>query len=305
VEFTGVNKLMGRVVKVADKLIGEGQPCFIIAEIGINHNGCVTTAKKLIDIAVSSGCDAVKFQKRTVDVVYTQEELAMPRPNPFGETNGDLKRGLELKFEDYEEIDDYCKKKGIIWFASCWDETAVDFIELFDPPCYKISSASLTDDNLLRYTASKGKPLLISTGMSTLEEIDHALSIVGTDTIVLYHCTSTYPTATREMNLLAIKEYIERYDCPIGFSGHERGLTPSILAVALGACSIERHITLDRTSWGSDQAASLEPEGLFRLIRDVRAVPVLFGTGHKVVYESEKPIIKKLRRVFNETSLPV
>ena len=256
----------------------------------------------MIDIAVSSGCDAIKFQKRTVDFVYTPEELAMPRPNIFGETNGDLKRGLELKFEDYEEIDEYCTKKGIIWFASCWDKNSVDFIEYFNPPCYKIASASLTDDDLLRYTASKGKPLLISTGMSSMEEIDHALKVINSENIILYHCTSTYPTDPSESNLLVIQDFINKYDYPIGYSGHERGLTPTILAVALGACSIERHITLDRTMWGSDHAASLEPTGLFRLTRDVRTIPVLFGDGKKVVYESEKSIIKKLRKVFCEVS---
>ncbi len=296
---------MGKTVRLGNKSIGYGQPCFVIGEIGINHNGCVSIAKRMIDIAVSAGCDVVKFQKRTVDLVYTPEELAIPRPNHFGETNGDLKRGLELKLEDYEEIDDYCKKKGIMWFASCWDKSSVDFMEFFDPPCYKICSATLTDDDLLRYTASKGKPLLISTGMSTLEEIDHALKIVGTDNVVLYHCTSTYPTEANEANLLVIRDFIDRYDCPVGYSGHERGITPSILAVALGACSVERHITLDRAMWGSDHAASLEPEGLFRLIRDIRAVPILFGNGNKIVYNSEKPIIKKLRKVFNEISLPV
>lgn len=296
---------MGKSVKIANKLVGENQPCFVIAEIGINHNGCLKTAKKLIDIAVSSGCDAVKFQKRTVDFVYTPEELAMPRESIFGKTNGDLKRGLELKFEDYEEIDNYCAKKGIIWFASCWDKNSVDFIEYFNPPCYKIASASLTNDDLLKYTASKGKPLLISTGMSAMEEINHALKITGTENIVLYHCTSTYPTNPNESNLLAIQDFMKKYDCPIGYSGHERGITPSILAVTLGASSVERHITLDRTMWGTDHAASLEPEGLFRLMRDLRAIPSLLGNGNKIVYESEKPLIKKLRKVFNEASLPL
>ena len=294
---------MSKKVRVTDKFIGQGESCFVIAEIGINHNGKVELAKKLIDIAISSGCDAVKFQKRTVDIVYSPEELAMPRPNPFGETNGDLKRGLELKLEDYEEINNYCKKKGIIWFASCWDKDSVDFMEFFDPPCYKIASANLTDDDLLKYTASKKKPLLISTGMSTIEEINHALSIVGTDNTILYHCTSTYPTDPKESNLLGIKNFIKQYDCPIGYSGHERGLTPSIMAVTLGAVSVERHITLDRAMWGSDHAASLEPEGLFRLLRDIRAVPKLLGDGEKVVYESEKPIIKKLRKKFSIASL--
>lgn len=294
---------MSKVVKIGDVLIGKNQPCFIIAEIGINHNGNVEIAKKLIDVAISTGCNAVKFQKRTVEEVYSPEELAMPRSNPFGETNGDLKRGLELKLEDYEEIDDYCKKRGIMWFSSCWDKNSVDFMEFFAPPCYKIASATLTDDELLRYTASKGRPLLISTGMSTQEEIDHALSITGSDNIILYHCTSTYPTNSEEANLMAIKEFENKYTFPIGYSGHERGITPSILAVAFGAVSVERHVTLDRTMWGSDHAASLEPPGLHKLVREIRQVPKLMGNGKKVVYESEKPIIKKLRKVFNQASV--
>ena len=302
-EFKTGKQFMGKSVKVGNKIIGQGHPCFIIAEIGINHNGCVKNAKKMIDIAVSAGCSAVKFQKRTVDIVYSQEELSMPRPNPFGETNGDLKRGLELKFEDYEEINDYCLKKGIMWFASCWDKNSVDFIEYFNPPCYKIASATLTDDELLRYTASKGRPVLVSTGMSTVHEIEHAIKIMDTENIVLYHCTSTYPTDAQESNLLAIRDFMARFDYPIGYSGHERGVTPSVLAVALGACSVERHITLDRTMWGSDHAASLEPEGLFRLTRDIRSVPVMLGDGKKVVYDSEKSIIKKLRKVFSEASV--
>ena len=294
---------MRKKIRVGSKLIGDGENCFIIAEIGINHNGCIEKAKRLIDIAVSSGCDAVKFQKRTVDVVYTKEELEMPRPNPFGDTNGDLKRGLELTYSDYAEIDDYCNYKQIMWFASCWDEASVNFIDQFNPPCYKIASATLTDDNLLRHTKSKGKPILISTGMSTQEEIDHAIEILGTDNIVLYHCTSTYPTDSTEMNLQTIKTFREKYNFPIGFSGHERGLTPTIIAVALGAASVERHITLDRTLWGSDHAASLEPEGLFRLVRDIHQVPNLMGDGVKVVYDSEKAIIKKLRRVKNSENV--
>ncbi|MDD3237872.1 MAG: N-acetylneuraminate synthase family protein [Candidatus Gastranaerophilales bacterium] len=288
---------MNKYVLIGGKKVGIGEPTFIIAEIGINHNGSVKLAKKLIDIAVMAGCDAVKFQKRTVDIVYTKEELAMPRENPFGDTNGDLKRGLEFDFEAYDEIDKYCKKKGIMWFASCWDEKSVDFIDQFNPPCYKISSASLTDDDLLKYTRSKGKPVLISTGMSTIEEIDHAVEILGLKDLIIYHCTSTYPTDNDEINLTAIQSLANRYDCPIGYSGHERGLTPSTLSVVYGAVSVERHITNDRTNWGSDQAASLEPDGLFRLVRDIRLVPRIAGNGEKIVYESEKPIIKKLRRV--------
>ena len=284
-------------VKIADKLVGDGQPCFIIAEIGINHNGSVELAKKMIDIAVTTGCDDVKFQKRTVDVVYTKEELAKERKSVFGNTNGDLKRGLEFGVKEYKEIDKYCKKHGIIWFASCWDEGSVDFIEKFNVPCYKIASATLTDDKLLKYVRSKGKPILLSTGMSTMEQIRHAVKVLGEKDLIIYHCTSTYPSNANEMNLNVIKTLRKEFKCPIGYSGHERGVTPSILAVSLGACSVERHITTDRTNWGSDQAASLEIAGLHHMVRDIRQVPILLGDGKKVVYDRELPIIEKLRRV--------
>ena len=288
---------MSKCVKIADKYIGENYPCFIIAEIGINHNGSINLAKKMIDIAVTTGCDAVKFQKRTIDIVYTQEELAKERKSVFGNTNGDLKRGLEFSYEQYQEIDKYCKEKGIIWFASCWDEQSVDFIEQFDVPCYKIASASLTDDKLLKHTRSKGKPILLSTGMSSLDEIKHAVKILGEKDLVIYHCTSTYPSNADETNLKAIQSFKKMFNCPIGYSGHERGVTPSVLAVALGANSVERHITDDRTNWGSDQAASLEMAGLYHMVRDIRQVPALLGDGKKIVYPRELPIIEKLRRV--------
>ena len=288
---------MKREVRVGNILVGDNQPCFIIAEIGINHNGSLKDAKRLIDMAVSNGCNAVKFQKRTVDVVYSKEELERPRPNVFGETNGDLKRGLEFGLEEYKEIDEYCKQKHIMWFASCWDKGSVDFIDQFNPPCYKIASASLTDDELLKYTKSKGKPILLSTGMSTMEEIEHAMEILGEENTIIYHCTATYPANSDEINLNCIKTLKERFSCPVGYSGHERGIAPSILAVGLGACSVERHITLDRTNWGSDQAASLETPGLFHMVRDIRQVPTLLSDGKKVVYEREIPIRKKLRRV--------
>ena len=288
---------MSKCVNISGKIVGDGYPCFIIAEIGINHNGSVELAKQMIDIAVTTGCDAVKFQKRTIDVVYTKEELSKERNSVFGKTNGDLKRGLELGVDEYTEIDNYCKKKGILWFASCWDEQSVDFIEQFNVPCYKIASASLTDDNLLKYTRQKGKPILLSTGMSTMDEIRHAVSVLGEDNLVLFHCTSTYPTNANEANLRVIETLKKEFSCPIGYSGHERGLTPSILAVALGAVAVERHITVDRTNWGSDQAASLEMAGLYHMVRDIRQTPILMGDGVKVVYDSELPIIKKLRRV--------
>lgn len=288
---------MSNIVRIGDHLVGDGLRCFIVAEIGINHNGSVEIAKKLIDAAALAGCDAVKFQKRTIEVVYTAEELAKPRENPFGPTNGDLKRGLEFGQMEYEQIDAYCRGKNILWFASCWDEASVDFMEQFNPPCYKIASASLTDDQLLRHHRLYGRPIIISTGMSTLDEIDHAVEVLGRDNLIVLHCTSTYPSQVDELNLFAIRELNQRFGVPTGYSGHEVGLAPSVGAVALGACMIERHITLDRAMWGSDQAASVEWQGFWRLVKDVRALEKAMGDGIKRVYPSEVPIIKKLRRV--------
>ena len=284
-------------VKIGDRLVGPGYPAYIVAEIGINHNGDLNLAKKLIDAALDAGCSAVKFQKRTVDVVYTPEELARPRESPFGTTNGDLKRALEFGPEAYAEIDRHCRQVGIPWFASCWDEAAVDFIARFDPPCFKIASASLTDDKLLRRHRTLGKPIILSSGMSSLAQIDHAVEILGKENLVLLHCTSTYPAKLEELNLKAIPVLMERYAIPIGYSGHEVGLYTSLAAAVLGACFIERHITLDRAMWGSDQAASVEPPGFVRLIKDIRAIEIAMGDGVKRVYESEKPIMQKLRRV--------
>lgn len=288
---------MSTSVQIGDRQIGPGNPTFVIAEIGINHNGSLDIAKELVDAAKEAGCDAVKFQKRTVDVVYSAEELARPRENPFGETNGDLKRGLEFGPDQYAEIDRYCKEKEILWFASCWDEGSVDVIDAFAPPAYKIASASLTDDNLLKHHRKTGRPILASTGMSTLEQIDHAVDVMGKDDLVLLHTTSTYPSAADELNLRVIPAFIARYQLPIGYSGHEVGLYTTLAAVVLGACVVERHITLDRAMWGSDQAASVEPQGFARLVKDIRAVETSFGDGVKRVYDSEVPIMKKLRRV--------
>ncbi|MDI9571055.1 MAG: N-acetylneuraminate synthase family protein [Pseudomonadota bacterium] len=283
-------------VKIGKRNIGDGYPCFIVAEIGINHNGDVDIAKKLIDIAVFSGCDAVKFQKRTVDIVYSAEELAKPRESPFGTTNGDLKYGLEFGSKEYKEIDRYCKAKKIMWFASCWDEASVDFIDQFNVPCYKIASASLTDDGLLRYTRAKGKPIILSCGMSALQQIDHAVEVLGKKDLIILHTCSTYPSDYKELNLRAIPSLKERYKIPIGYSGHETGIPSSSAAVALGACVVERHITLERSMWGSDQAASLGPSGIIKLVRDIRLVELSLGDGVKQVYESEKPVMIKLRR---------
>jgi len=286
-----------REVRLGDRPVGDGHPAFVLAEIGINHNGDVSNAKKLIDVAVFAGCEAVKFQKRTVDVVSTPEELAKPRESPFGETNGDLKRGLELGQPEYEEIDAYCRSKGIAWTASCWDEASVDFIDQFDPPFYKIASASLTDDALLRHTRAKGKPIVLSTGMSTIEQVDHAVDVLGTNDLVLLHTCSTYPAQYPELNLRVIATLRERYDVPIGYSGHETGIASSVAAAVLGACIVERHVTLDRSLWGSDHAASLEPNGIIRVIRDIRLVEQALGDGAKTVLPSEVPIMQKLRRV--------
>lgn len=284
-------------VKIGDFLVGDGYPCFVIAEIGINHNGEVDIAKKLIDAAVFAGCNAVKFQKRTVDVVYTSDELAKPRENPFGLTNGDLKRGLEFGQKQYEEIDKYCKSKGIIWFASCWDESSVDFIDQFNPPCYKIASASLTDDELLRYHRRKGKPIILSTGMSDLPMIRRAVEVLGEGDLIIAHCTSTYPSKSEELNLRCINTLKGEFrEVPIGYSGHEAGLATTVAAMVLGACIIERHITLDRSMWGSDQAASVEPQGMRILVQNIREIEKAIGDGNIRIYESEIPIIKKLRR---------
>ena len=283
-------------VKIGNSLVGDGHPCFIIAEIGINHNGDIDIAKRLIDLAKFSGCDAVKFQKRTIDVVYKSEELAAPRESPFGNTNGDLKYALEFELEDYQEIDRYCREKKIPWFASCWDEGSVDFINQFDVPCYKIASPSLTDDNLIRYTKSKGKPIILSTGMSTVEQIDHAVEVLGKDNLLILHATSTYPAQYDELNLAVIPVIKKRYGLPIGYSGHETGIPSSISVVALGGCVVERHITLDRAMWGSDQAASLGPGGIIKMVSGIRLMEMAMGDGIKKVIEREKPIIKKLRR---------
>jgi N-acetylneuraminate synthase len=289
---------MRNIIEIGGHPVGDGYPVYIIAEIGINHNGDINIAKKLIDAAMLAGCDAVKFQKRTIDVVYTPEELAKPRENPFGPTNGDLKRGLEFNHDQYAVLDKYCREKGIAWFASCWDEGSVDFIEEFNPPCYKIASASLTDDNLLKYHREFGKPIILSTGMADMPVIEHAIDVLGKEDLIVLHCTSTYPCKVEELNLGGIKTLKEKFpEIPIGFSGHEVGLSTSLAAATLGACVIERHITLNRAMWGSDQAASIEPQGFMRLVRDIRTVEAAMGDGSIKIYNSEEPIISKLRRI--------
>jgi N-acetylneuraminate synthase len=284
-------------VKIGERLVGDGAPCYVIGEIGINHNGDLGIARRLIDVAAIAGAHAVKFQKRTIEVVYSAEELARPRESPFGTTNGDLKRGLEFGIDAYRNIDRYCREKNVAWFASCWDEASVDFIEAFDPPAYKIASASLTDDNLLRHHRKTGRPIILSTGMSTLQQVDHAVDVLGTEDLVILHTTSAYPAKIADLNLRMIPVLRERYGVPVGYSGHEVGLATSYAAAALGACMLERHITLDRAMYGSDQAASVEPQGLMKLIRDIRTIEESLGDGVKKVTADEVPILKKLRRV--------
>lgn len=284
-------------IAIGGRLIGDGQPCAVIAEIGINHNGSLDLCRQLIATAAQCGAHFVKFQKRTVDVVYSPDDLARPRESPFGTTNGDLKRALEFSPQQYATIDALCEEHGVLWLASCWDENAVDEIEAFNPPAFKIASACLTDDNLLRHTRATGKPILLSTGLSTLEEIDHAVEVLGAQDLVILHCTGAYPSVNHELNLSCIPRLRDRYGVPVGYSGHEQGIATSVAAVCFGACLVERHITLDRSLWGSDQSASLEPQGLARLVRDIQAIEEAWGDGEKRVYESEKPIIAKLRRV--------
>jgi N-acetylneuraminate synthase len=288
---------MAHDVDVADKRIGAGRPVYVIAEIGLNHNGEVGIAKKLIDAASLAGCDAVKFQKRTPELCVPPEQRNIERETPWGVmTYMEYRYRVEFDKAQYAEIDRYCQDKGIAWFASCWDEPSVDFIEKFDPPCFKVASASLTDDALIKHTVATGKPILLSTGMSTMDEIEHAASLFRPGKLVLLHATSTYPCKPEELNLSMIPVLEKKFACPVGYSGHEVGLQTTLAAVTLGACVVERHITLDRAMWGSDQAASVEPSGFHRLVRDIRVIEQAMGDGVKRVYESEIPIRKKLRR---------
>jgi N-acetylneuraminate synthase len=270
---------------------------FITAEIGINHNGDLNLAKKLIDTAVIAGCDAVKFQKRTVDKVYTQEYLDGPRESPWGHTQREQKEGLEFGAEEYAIIDAYCKEKGIEWFASAWDVDSQIFLQQYNLKYNKIASAMLTNEELLETVAKEGRYTFIATGMSTYEEIDHAVEIFKKYDcpFELMHCNSTYPMFNSDANLKLIQALKERYHCKVGYSGHETGTLVSTCAVAMGATSIERHITLDKTMYGSDQKASIEPYELWRLVKDIRETELIIGTGEKVLSEAEQEVKKKLR----------
>ncbi len=292
---------MKREIKLGNRLVGDGHPTYIVAEIGINHNGDLEICKQMINAAVHAGVDAVKFQKRTPEVCTPPEQQKQMRETPWGYiTYLEYRYKVEFGEKEYREIDRYCKEKGITWFASVWDEQAVDFLEQFDTPAYKIPSAALTDHNLIRYARRTGKPLIVSTGMSTMKQIHAAVKVAGTENLILTHCTSTYPCEPEELNLRMIQTLRDEFPCPIGYSGHEVGLVPPQVAVALGACMIERHLTLDRAMWGSDQAASVEPSGFERLVKYVRTAEASLGDGVKRVYESEMSSLKKLRRVVSE-----
>lgn len=286
-------------MNVGCKTIGPGNPCYIIAEIGINHNGSLETAKKLIDVACVAGCDAVKFQKRNPDVCVPEEQKARMRETPWGYISYlEYRWKMEFDVEIYREVSRYCAEKKIDWFVSCWDIPSVELMEKhFNLVAYKIPSACITDMELLdRYKESK-KPLIVSTGMSTGEQIDAAVTRLQGASLALTHCTSTYPCPVSELNLNVIQTLQKKYDLPVGYSGHEVGLQATLAAVTLGACIVERHITLDRAMWGTDQAASVEPSGLIRLVRDIRIIQEALGDGVKKVFDSEKAVAQKLRRL--------
>ena len=280
------------------RAIGAGHPVYIIAEIGINHNGSLALAKRLIDEAVLAGCDAVKFQKRTPELCTPKDQWYLERDTPWGRmTYINYRHMVELGIDEYQVIDEYCKQKGIDWFVSCWDEVSVDFMEQFNPGVYKLASASLTDYSLIEKVKRTGKPYILSTGMSTMEEIKSAVERFGTENMMIAHSTSAYPCPPHELNLRMVRTLAEMYpDTPVGYSGHETGLATTVVAITVGACFVERHFTLDRAMWGSDHAASVEPQGMQKLVRDIRDVEIALGDGVKRVYESEMGAMRRLRR---------
>lgn len=290
---------MAKTVQLGRKLVGEGQPTYIIAEIGINHNGDLDIAKAMIRKASEAGVDAVKFQKRTPEVCVPLAEQSKMRETPWGYMSYlDYRRHVEFGEAEYREIDQLCSSLGIDWFASVWDEGSVDFLEQFNPIAYKIPSAGLTDLPLLRKCEATGRPVILSTGMSTMEQIRAGVKVFkNMDKLVITHATSAYPCDPNELNLRVIPQLIAEFDCPIGYSGHEVGLIPSVVSIALGSCMIERHFTLDRAMWGTDQAASVEPQGLEKLVKYTRVTEMALGDGVKRVYDAELPSLAKLRRV--------
>ena len=289
---------MAKAVKIGDQWVGEGHTTYVVAEIGINHNGEIEVAKRLMDAAKHAGVDAVKFQKRTPELCVPPEQRGQMRETPWGYiTYLDYRYKVEFDAEQYAEIDRYGREIGITWFASVWAEPSVDFLEQFNPVAYKVPSAALTDHGLLRKLRATGRPVILSTGMSREAQIRKAVPLLDIDNLLICHTTSAYPCDPEELNLRMVHTLKAEYDCPIGYSGHEVGLIPSVVAVGLGACMVERHITLDRAMWGSDQAASVEPGGFERLVKYIRVTEASLGDGVKRVYESELSSLKKLRRV--------
>jgi N-acetylneuraminate synthase len=288
---------MTREILIGNKLVGDGHPTYIIAEIGINHNGSVEIAKELIKAASDAGVDAVKFQKRTPELCVPEHQKSLMRDTPWGYISYlEYRYKVEFGQAEYQEIDNYCKALGIDWLTSAWDTQSLAFIEAFDPPAHKIPSALLTDHTLLRAIKATGKPAILSTGMSTMEEIHKAVEILDIDNLLICHTTSSYPCPPDELNLRMIQTLKDNFSCPIGYSGHEVGLVTSVIAVGLGACLVERHVTLDRAMWGSDQAASVEPQGVRTLVKYIRVTEKALGDGQKKVYESEQSTLKKLRK---------
>ena len=286
-------------VTIGSHEIGDGLPAYVIGEIGLNHNGSVDLAKQLIDVAADAGAQAVKFQKRTPSISTPEHMKSVPRETPWGEmTYLEYRYRVEFDREQYIEIGDYATLRGLDWFASPWDVPAVEFLEDLNVVAHKVASASVTDLDLLAALAATGKPVILSTGMSTMQQIDAAVEALGTDNLVILHATSTYPLPPEEANLRMIPTLRAAYPgIPIGYSGHERGLQISLAAVALGAAAVERHITLDRAMWGSDHAASLEPTGFEHLVRDIRVIEQAMGDGVKQVFPGELAPMAKLRRV--------
>ena len=286
-----------RTVKIGNREVGESQPAYLIGEIGINHNGSLENALALIRAAKEAGLDAVKFQKRTPLLCVPEHQRDQMRETPWGYISYlDYRYKVEFEEAEYQEIDRYSKELGIDWFASSWDVPSVEFIERFNPPAHKLPSALLTDRALLRAYRATGKPLIISTGMSTLDEIKIAVDMIGQENLIICHTTSSYPCPPEELNLNMIHTLKDMFSCPIGYSGHEVGLVTSVVAIAMGACLLERHITLDRAMWGSDQSASVEPQGVRTLVKYVRVTEKALGDGVKQVYDSEQSSLKKLRR---------
>lgn len=288
---------MTREVLIGNAKIGAGNPTYVIGEIGINHNGDIEIAKQLMLAAKQGGMDAVKFQKRTPEICVPEHQRGQMRDTPWGYiTYMDYRYKTEFGEAEYAEINRYAKEIGITWFASEWDIPSVEFIEKFDPAAHKVPSALITDKDLLRAYKATGKPIIISTGMSTMEEIQTAVDILGLENLIICHTTSSYPCPPEELNLRMIPKLQALYNCPIGYSGHEVGLVTTAVAVAMGACLVERHITLDRAMWGSDQSASVEPQGITRLVKYIRVTERSLGDGVKKVYDSEKSSMSKLRR---------